>query len=102
MPKRSHSSVIEYTSLRYAAMNCTRSFIGSVSFQGMAHLLMRRTLPDCHRCCRSKLSLVYPVCTPPVRKTGGHVKDFQGRMYRRGGLFVASGRDGMGLKKSQQ
>jgi len=27
---------------------------------------MRRTLPDCHRCCRSKLSLVYPVCTVGV------------------------------------
>ena len=35
-----------------------------------------------------------PSNRPLVRKTGGHVKDSQGRMYRRGGLFVASGGDG--------
>jgi hypothetical protein len=35
MPYRSHNSVIEYNLLSASTMNFTRSFIGSVSAQGM-------------------------------------------------------------------
>jgi hypothetical protein len=61
LPRQVLESLMEYTWFRLAAMHRRRSVIGSVSFQGMAHLLTRS-----HMSSLSPMLPVYTVTSVPA------------------------------------